>query len=473
MRTGQPYVSGAFLGRRLGTDPIVAISVPVERGREGRWGIVQGALDLPALRRFERGLMGSDSQPILITDARGIVVFASAGTRLRYLSNAADSPLLGKGEPDGRPYMVRIPGFTGGSDVSAVRTRTAQGWNIVAMTPRTSFAAEFVRRLGDALPWLAVSLLCGALLARWLSHSLSDPLDELVGRAATLRLDSPTASFRGMGPMPRELRTLARHLHRMSLRLRASYRSLDESAIAAQNARAALQEALENQERQISERTRTLAEANAELQRMSSTDSLTQLPNRRRFNEFLLQAVRNAARTETPLSCLLIDVDHFKAYNDSYGHQPGDWCLSAVGSALRVAVSRPLDMVARYGGEEFAVLLLDTDPAGAATVAERARAAIEALEIEHSGSKVSKHVTISVGVCTLWPHKDTAPHELVAFADAALYAAKEGGRNVCAMRTPDGRIEVAQRAQREDPSQVRARGAAERLLQLLKRGRQS
>ena len=177
--------------------------------------------------------------------------------------------------------------------------------------------------------------------------------------------------------------------------------------------------------------TRKLDNANQELIRLSSLDGLTGIPNRRQFDETLAREWRRACRQGRPLSMLLCDVDHFKQFNDGYGHQVGDECLRAVARTLQAVLRRPADMAARYGGEEFAAILPDTDPGGALRVAEAMRAAVEALRIthRHSGSDLGV-VSISVGVATRVPDRSqTDAAELVRQADEALYRAKQGGRN--------------------------------------------
>jgi len=172
-----------------------------------------------------------------------------------------------------------------------------------------------------------------------------------------------------------------------------------------------------------------LEEANQKLERLSFLDGLTNIANRRRFDEFLHIEWRRAAREAAPLSVILADIDFFKAYNDTYGHEAGDEILKKVAGALAVTVNRPADLVARYGGEEFVVALPGTDAAGALVLAERLRAAVEALAVAHSTSRAAAHVTISVGVATTIPERGAAPEALVAAADQALYEAKHDGRN--------------------------------------------
>lgn len=171
-----------------------------------------------------------------------------------------------------------------------------------------------------------------------------------------------------------------------------------------------------------------------ELRRISAQDGLTGIANRRSFNQALEREWLRAMRQGTPLSVLLIDIDHFKQYNDHYGHQAGDECLKNIAATLSLAVQRPTDMVARYGGEEFVVLMPETDVAGAGAVARRMQHAVATLALPHESSGLGS-VSMSVGLCTIIPARGQAAQRLIACADLALYRAKAAGRN---------RIEVAQ-----------------------------
>ncbi|RXT07936.1 PAS domain S-box protein [Ammoniphilus sp. CFH 90114] len=184
--------------------------------------------------------------------------------------------------------------------------------------------------------------------------------------------------------------------------------------------------------RNITERKLTeqkLQEANKLLQHLSTVDGLTGVRNRRSFDEMLEMEWNRAIRNSTSLSLIMIDIDHFKAYNDTYGHQAGDGCLKEVAQSVADSLDRSGDTVFRYGGEEFGVILPETDVAGAIHVAEKIRVAIDALNIPHSGSKVSDHVTISLGTATMVPTMYTSANDLVEAADRALYQAKQEGRN--------------------------------------------
>jgi len=162
--------------------------------------------------------------------------------------------------------------------------------------------------------------------------------------------------------------------------------------------------------------------------RLATIDALTGIGNRRTFDERLDEALRAAAREAKPLSLLMIDVDDFKAYNDTYGHFAGDETLRRIADAVRIAAERPHDAVMRYGGEEFAVILPDTDTGGAQTVADRVRLEVARKNIVHRSSRVAPYVTVSVGGTTLWGGLAEA-RSIIERADAALYLAKEEGRD--------------------------------------------
>ncbi|TVQ77934.1 MAG: GGDEF domain-containing protein [Bradymonadales bacterium] len=172
-----------------------------------------------------------------------------------------------------------------------------------------------------------------------------------------------------------------------------------------------------------------LREMNQQLEALSNVDPLTNLSNRRHFDDVLQVEWKRAMRHGAALSILMIDIDHFKRFNDDYGHLAGDDCLQQVAGALRQQLRRPADLLARYGGEEFIVLLPQTEEAGARVVAESLRKLVESLKIESGGEALKRSVTVSIGVASWTPQKGDRPELLVQAADDALYRAKEGGRN--------------------------------------------
>ena len=175
--------------------------------------------------------------------------------------------------------------------------------------------------------------------------------------------------------------------------------------------------------------THELSGINADLREQSAQDSLTGIPNRRSFDTAFEQEWNHGTRSGKPLALIMGDVDHFKRYNDTYGHQRGDDCLKAIAGAMREAARRKVDLVARYGGEEFAMLLPDTSPVSALLVAGRVLELVRGLHLPHASSPTSGHVTMSLGVCAAVPRQELRAEDLVKVTDRALYDAKSKGRN--------------------------------------------
>jgi diguanylate cyclase (GGDEF)-like protein len=159
------------------------------------------------------------------------------------------------------------------------------------------------------------------------------------------------------------------------------------------------------------------------------TDALTGVANRRAFDERLEMEWRRCGRAQLAVSLLMVDIDHFKLYNDHYGHPAGDATLVEVARAMRRAAGRSQDLVARYGGEEFAILLPQLDEQGAVSVARRLMHELEMLDLPHAASPTSQRLTVSIGISSMVPGEHSLPADLVQVADALLYQAKAGGRN--------------------------------------------
>ena len=249
-------------------------------------------------------------------------------------------------------------------------------------------------------------------------------------RAATLRalddtlvLEIPEAAFREhLSGNPAALMALLRVFSERSRH--------DLDSLVSSNLKLLGQaEEMDRKNRELTETRRQLEHRNRDLERISALDTLTQIANRRRFDAALRQEWRRSARDEAPLSLVFCDIDYFKRFNDTYGHQAGDECLVRVAQTMEETLNRPADLAARYGGEEFIALLVDTEAEGARMLADRMRARVEGLRIEHRASSVAPYLTVSLGVATVVPRPALRAEDLVDLADRALYAAKEGGRN--------------------------------------------
>ena len=278
------------------------------------------------------------------------------------------------------------------------------------------FGRRFVHKLTSSLS-LLVLMSRRITHGDYSQHSLPDSADEF-GELAT--------SFNDMArTVENQIQALRESEQRVSQRtseLEAANESLAQSKAAAE----ALNELLEAK---VLERTRALEEANFKLSELTVTDALTGLSNRRRFDQVITDEWMRASRTAQSLAILMIDVDHFKAYNDHYGHPAGDECLRQVAGILQANARRASDLVARYGGEEFVIVAADLDLQAAKDLAENLRNAVEALAMPHGFSSVASVVTISIGVSVATPDANMQPDSLLRMADAAMYYAKDGGRN--------------------------------------------
>lgn len=442
MRTGQAYLSRVFQGRGLGHDPIVAVSAPITI-QGARWGVVEGSLDLRVFARFEEQSTSLIGGELVILDDRHQVIFASRATGLKVLQDLTDTPLLAAVRSQAaRAVVVPVTGAAAQStSFLGAGHLTRQGWQVIVLRPERGVLAALRQQMTATLGWLMASVVSALLVAAALGRGVSSPLRHLQQSIIDYRLDGPPGRFGRLRGLTSEYRKVFRHLHRMSWHLRRNYQQLMTALADMRQLRDELAGVLARREEEVRVRTSELAAANAALERLARIDPLTGLANRRQFGEALEQSWRLGMRNGTPVSLMLVDVDHFKGYNDSYGHQAGDECLARVATTLASVARRPLDAVARYGGEEFSVVLTDTSAHGAVRVAERMRTSVTALAIAHRASPFG-HVTVSIGVVTVVPAGEDRAESFLARADEALYRAKAAGRDRVACWQTGGHLRV-------------------------------
>jgi diguanylate cyclase (GGDEF)-like protein len=412
----------AQLTRPTGEVPrFIDLSIPLKDESGQTWGVLGATLSLAWQRNAEAStlrLLGEEHRgEVIVTNPAGEVVIAPVGSPLLgtalQLESLKEARVGGIGFtierwPDQNPYLVGFAPSVGGQGF------TAPGW-IVLVRQNQDIADAPVRELQQRIGIFGV--LAGLLFAYmgWvLAGRIASPLAEIAEAARLIEggtRDTPIPHADGRD----ELAVLAQALG-----------SLVSSLITRERELEALAQSLEQR---VAERTAELSIANEHLSQISGTDAVTGLSNRRMFNEVLEREWQRALRYELPFSLILADIDHFKLYNDTYGHQKGDECLRRVAAGVAQTIARGSDLAARYGGEEFGVVLTHTDELGAWQTAQRLLRTIRTYRIPHESSLVAKHVTISLGIASVVPQPGTTPDELVRLADAALYRAKEQGRD--------------------------------------------
>ncbi|MFM0178856.1 diguanylate cyclase [Paraburkholderia aspalathi] len=406
-----------------------------------------GVLELPPKIRqmvlFDGSASAKDMGSIFVLDTAGNIIFDSQSSPPRpvnlaerdYFKVQRDSPDVGLYVS--QPFMPKLTG----KDVSIALSRRISrpdgsfGGVVVGTMRLTYFRHLFAGMNLGSGGSMALMLNDGTMLMR-------RPYDpKIIGRSLTGTsnysrfLQQPSGDFFGTAAIDGVERWYAfRHIDMYPLILDVALSTRDiyvewrHRAWLIGSLIAALDVVIIALALLFSQQLRQRRAAEEELRVLARTDGLTGLNNRRTFEEHAEDEWRRAQRNGWPLSMLLIDVDTFKGFNDLYGHSAGDDALIAVARCIGQSVRRPGDTAARYGGEEFAVLLPDTDEAGAATIAEKIRAAVQALELRHVAS--SHHVlTVSIGIACSSRHVFATSRALVIAADEALYEAKDAGRN--------------------------------------------
>jgi diguanylate cyclase (GGDEF)-like protein len=327
---------------------------------------------------------------------------------------ATNEPKLKQALDNKQSYLIASLQATGNQlNLIAISRLKYQPWSVLFAQPLTVALAPVERQIHDAMFLFAIIASVVTIIAFAIGELLTKPiiyLTNIVSQFTAGNLD-----IRAKIKSKDEIGQLAKSFNDMAFQLQTAFETLEQ---------------------RVNQRTAELIiakekaeDANQKLEQLVNLDGLTKVANRRCFSERLQAEWKRLAREQQPLSLILFDVDKFKFYNDYYGHLKGDDCLIKIAQTVQQTVRRPVDLVARYGGEEFAVLLSNTDLAGAIKVAQNIQQAIQDRAIPHAQSDIKDIVTVSLGISCVIPNEDINPDTLIASADKALYNAKQQGRD--------------------------------------------
>jgi len=420
----QSVITNAFQGRGFGDRPLVAVSAPILDDDGEVAGVVQGSIDVADFSRLQAQALRKRGQSLLVLDRSGQVVYASDGLRLPPLRQVHLDAQAG----DGPLGLHELPSlFVDGDDALYGAGQTGFGWQVLVLQPRQALNDELQR---DALHLLVpgiLALLAIMLAAHLLATRLARPLKALTEHLTQFAAD-PTPRELDDPDAPREIQAVASAYNALSAHLSRTFVQLRGALAEQAQLRGALESTVAQREAEIGRRTEELQRANQELARHAITDELTGCLNYRGFQERLADLWKQCSDECLPLLAITCDIDHFKAYNDHYGHLAGDHCLHRVAAALEAALTGRDDVLARTGGEEFWILIPAIALATAGATAERLRLAVERLGIPHEATGRG-FVSISAGFAMTVPKQSEEPEVLLSRADEALYFAKQEGRN--------------------------------------------
>ena len=413
------------------TPPLSCVASPLHAANGRFAGIVEGAMRVENAGQRIAWLRMHGYEAVLI-DRQGQVAYASSGLPLAPM-DALDATPAGQALRAVPPGDVdsgwqRVDGVLhGGEDAYAIAMPLDTGWRLLVLMPKATLDAQLFRTIATMLG-LLIAVAAGVLgIAWWQMRRLSTSVHKLLVQMQRFALEHASTPISAES-MPQELVPLAEAMNQLSDRMADAYRATSRSLEEQRRLRLSLEQVVDAREREITQRTAELRNVVAELDRLSRTDALTGCLNYRGFREVANQLWRDTHGKGGMLSALALDIDHFKAYNDRYGHPRGDNALKRFAGAVRSALYHREDVVVRPGGEEFIVFLPDTTLEQALRVGERICASVLHADIAHAGSPIGV-LTVSIGVATNLPDDGDDPEVMLARADAALYRAKHAGRN--------------------------------------------
>ncbi|MBP2637477.1 MAG: diguanylate cyclase/phosphodiesterase [Firmicutes bacterium] len=471
---GKDYVSDVVVGRNSGL-PIINFSSPIYDYQGNFQGLILGSIRMSTLETLLQdnwiGHTGEiflvNREGIMLTEPRHIHTLVEKGIikgpikmKFKITDDALRNIRLGE---SGAATWID---YQGNKVLGAYLDVPNRGWTLIGKINEQEVLAPIYNQLALMAGGTICMLFLILPLAAWLTNRIKQPIDWLIQQSQWVAAEEyqMVAQEKLSRNMLHELLILCDTFVSMSSKIENTINQLKEKdakleskIIEIQDMNATLEEEISERqaaeealrqlnaqlEHKVQERTVAISHysqelaatntqlliLNEELRRTSLADGLTGIANRRYFDVFLEREWQRATQEKKPLALLMVDIDFFKAYNDTYGHLAGDDCLKLIAKVLDTTPKRPMDTAARYGGEEFAIVLPDTDEPNAITVAEKIRVGVEKLDIEHAGSSISTHVTVSIGIAVISPAPDTLPVAIITAADSALYQAKREGRN--------------------------------------------
>lgn len=424
--TGRESVSDGFVGRVLSGDPLVAVSAPILR--EGRFdGVVEGSLHIAAFTEERGRALARRGFRLLVLDRADRVIYAGDGLPYRF-----GQPMAGAAFVHALPASAqveparRFEGVLDGQRAAWVAgTQMRHGWRIYLLASDDMLLTATWQRLWRLLVLSTVIAVGVLLVAAWQARRIDRGLAAVMARLRALASDFDS-DVRGIDDMPEEMTPLGQAIIDLGDNLRRALGDLDTSYRNETQLTESLRREVTERESMIARRTVELRLANAELASLALTDPLTGLMNRRGLDQAMGPVVDAQGVLAAPMAVIALDVDHFKRFNDRYGHPAGDRVLKRVAGALRSALRDEGDLAVRSGGEEFMAVLAGADLAAGHVVAERIRQLVHALDIRHEDAPVG-HVTVSIGLIAA--ASGTPLAEALQGADQALYRAKQAGRD--------------------------------------------
>lgn len=443
MRNRKPQWTSVYTWQSLVINPLaIAISSPVYDKNKNLIGAIAIEQRLSQISDFLRQLKISPAATIFIVERDGRMIASSSTTPPFKMVNGTPTRLKATDSPDTliqatatlltqqfgslgkirqqQQLELKLQNQRQFVQVTPWQDDLGLDWLVVVIIPESDFMEQININTRHTFLLCTAALLIAILIGIVTAHKITQPIRQINASAKAIADGNLAQTVQTQGV--NELNLLSQSFNRMAEQLQQSFTALE-------NTNYILERRVEERTTELEKANRELAKANQELQRLSEIDGLTQIANRRYFDQYLSQEWQRLQREQRALSLILCDVDFFKNYNDFYGHQGGDDCLRRVAQVLRQAVKRPADLVARYGGEEFAVILPLTDVKGAIAIARSIQHEIYCAQIPHADSAISAFLTISLGIASTIPSSTTSPEQLVATADAALYEAKHQGRD--------------------------------------------